>query len=169
MKLTLSQFESLPFLKDLRQRPRWTLTQTKTPDPDHPGQFLPSKKPVDMWKLLKENRIIGASEAEGNQPYMKLCDMVPSGIPDNVANVCLRLSQPAGDGIVILDIEPDCPEDLKNELLLLPWIYGEISMSGKGFHLVFPSPETFPEIRDAKAALKPAHAQRHLYHERHLP
>ncbi len=40
-------------------------------------------------------------------------------------------------GIVVADIEPDCPEDLRERLLDAPWAYGEISVSGKGLHLLF--------------------------------
>lgn len=44
------------------------------------------------------------------------------------------------DRYVILDIEPKCPDELKAQLLQLPYLYGEYSMSGKGFHLVFDTP-----------------------------
>lgn len=58
---------------------------------------------------------------------------------------------------VVLDVEPSCPEDLKNEFLKLPYLYGERSMSGKGVHLVFPFPEhlgeAYPLVFD-RTALK---------------
>ena len=53
--------------------------------------------------------------------------------------------------VVVLDIEPDCPPQVTRQLLRLvtgnsaqdppPVLYSEVSMSGKGYHLVLPVPE----------------------------
>lgn len=63
------------------------------------------------------------------------------------------------DNIIILDIEPKCPDDIKQELLKLPYIYGEISMSGKGYHLVFHLPDNFYNfpVATQKVVMKEEH------------
>lgn len=70
------------------------------------------------------------------------------------------------DGYVVLDIEPVCPEDIKQELLSMPYEYGEVSMSGKGYHLVFPMPKCIYDYPDAMQ--KKAMQEEHRYYEIHL-
>lgn len=50
------------------------------------------------------------------------------------------------DGLLVIDIEPDCPPQVAANLLALPQaeiLYKEMSMSGRGFHLLTPLPENF--------------------------
>jgi hypothetical protein len=49
------------------------------------------------------------------------------------------------DNVVVMDVEPKCPEPLKQKFLQLPYLYGETSMSGKGLHLIFDCPKQLLE------------------------
>lgn len=54
-------------------------------------------------------------------------------------------------GLLCLDIEPTCDPALRDRLLRLPFLYGDFSLSGKGFHLIFEVPqELFSKYPDAQ-------------------
>lgn len=142
--MNIENFAALPFLTDIKDKKRWTITVKKED----------KKMPVNINALLEKGVVWGASEADGQNPYMSLTEMAQMPIFQNINNVCLNLSNMLHDGIVILDIEPICPQEIKDKLMALPWTYAETSMSGKGMHLVFPSPKTHLEILETKTALK---------------
>ena len=58
------------------------------------------------------------------------------------------------DNFIILDVEKTCPDELKQEFLKLPFIYGETSMSGQGYHLVFYKDDLFDNFPDLKSKTK---------------
>lgn len=105
------------------------------------------KKPVDMHWLLDVVPAVGVptdgSEPPGarvNDPTtMATLDEIRTRIP-NAANAAFYLCS-GFDGIVVLDVEPCCDPALKEEILDLKSLYRERSMSGLGYHLVFPEPK----------------------------
>lgn len=133
-------FSKQPFLKTISKKEKWTVSTSK-------------KKPIDMQYLLETQQIRGALFKNGNNPLTTL-NVVNETIPDAVNRTfyldCIT------DGIIILDIEPVCPQELKNQFLSYPCLYAEKSMSGKGIHMVFALPKCFYDypIAQKKTVLK---------------
>lgn len=120
----LSFYQS-KFVQDIAHNKKWTITT------------LDKKKPLDMYGLKYEQKIYGALYTNELSliSLPDLCELVP-----NATNNTYFLDALV-DKYVILDIEPKCPQAIKEQLLKLPYIYGETSMSGNGYHLVFPLPD----------------------------
>lgn len=142
------EFYNNSFIKAIAENEKWTIS-----DKD--------KRPIDMKAFLEEGKVWGMSFNRKYNPLIdlnKLIDKVP-----NATNHAYRL-EAAIDGFVILDIEPKCPDVIKQELMKLPYIYGETSMSGNGLHLVFELPKDlwkkYPVIHN-KLAIK----EKHGYYE----
>ena len=152
--MTVKEFAELSVMTPFLDKCRWTFTAI-VDDQKKPGKK--KKIPVDLPHFLWLNdKSYWKGAVEQNNPFLTLRDIAEDEILGNVlTNLCLRLSQANGDDIVILDIEPDCPDDEKADFLALPWIYAETSVSGRGLHLVFPAPASHPEIRLGKTKLKP--------------
>ena len=135
------EFYDNPFINSIRENPKWTVS-----DKD--------KRPIDMWVLVNEQRICGASWKYGHEPLVTLDELLT--VLPNCANNAYLLNA-IDDRFVVLDIEPKCPDTIKQEMLKLPYLYGEVSMSGNGYHLVFPLPEklwiAYPNIQ-TKQVLK---------------
>lgn len=134
-------FYANPFVKQLAANEKWTVS-----DKD--------KRPIDMRALIDKKKIWGIAFDRGYNPMVDLatlCETIPSAT--NNAYFLDALI----DKFVVMDIEPDCPEHLRNQFLSLPYIYGEVSMSGRGYHLVFDLPEDIIEkypIAKQKTQLK---------------
>jgi len=127
----LENFLQHPFIQEISMNPYWTIS-----DPT-------DKKPLDIALLMSESKIVGASFNDGNNPLTTLPAITGwfeqhNMIPQN-ASYHLRAANEAFANKpvhAILDIEPNCPDDIKNKLLSeLPWDYAEISLSGRGLHL----------------------------------
>lgn len=131
------------FVQSIKDNPRWTVSDN-------------TKKPIDMYELIYNRRIFGATTLRGHSPYLTL-DELCRALP-NAANNTYALDAIV-DKFVVLDIEPKCPDPIKKELLKMPYLYGEISMSGKGYHLVFPLPSCIKEypIAQTKIVMKEEH------------
>lgn len=137
--INLNFFIQNEFIQSIAENTRWTVSTSK-------------KKPIDMNVLRRQGRIVGATFKDGNCPLVDLYDV--RNIIPNATNATYRLNQSLDD-FVVLDIEPKCPPEIRDNLLTLPYIYGELSMSGKGFHLVFPKPQTnYEEILMSKPAIQ---------------
>lgn len=137
-------FYGNPVIQKLALERRWTIS-----DKD--------KVPIDMTDLLMSNGQIihGAlNKKEGHNPYVDLHTLM-THIP-NAANNAYWLDAKT-DGVIVLDIEPKCPKEIAHELLKLPAYYGEYSMSGNGYHLILPLPNTFPEVYSCMNAVKEEH------------
>lgn len=105
-----------------------------------------------MNVLRSQGKIVGASFKDGNMPLVDLYDV--RNILPNATNATYSLNQ-ALDDFIVLDIEPRCPPEIRDNLLTLPYMYGELSMSGKGFHLIFHKPSTkYEEILMSKPAIR---------------
>lgn len=127
-------------IQSIANKPKWTIS-----DKD--------KRPVDMYEVKTRQRIIGCN-AEVPFSTMTLdetVDIIP--YPRNHAFLLDMLT----DGFVILDIEPSCKPSLMRKFLMLPYLYGEKSLSGKGIHLVLPVPDCIDDYPIAKQKIKLQH------------
>lgn len=138
------EFYNNPFVKQIANVEKWTVSDK-------------NKRPIDMHALIHEQKVWGMAFDRGYNPLVNLetlCNTIP-----NATNNAYYLDALV-DKFVVLDIEPKCPEVLKQKFLSLPYLYGEISMSGKGIHLVFELPEhilrNYPNAQ-IKLALKEEH------------
>ena len=138
--MNLDFFASQPFIQTIAGNQKWTVS-TKT------------KMPIDMARFMQENIIVGASFAGENQPLVSLPSLM--GAIPNAANAAYNLKQ-AVDDFFILDIEPSCPPEVRDELLRLPYDYAELSMSRQGYHLAFRRPDPIPVTRPELFTIKPA-------------
>ena len=138
-----------PVIMRIATEPRWTIS--------HPEQ----KMPIDVYKAVYQNKIAGASyspDREGDGTLVTLPELIKH-IPDAV-NHAYKLDA-LRDHLLVLDIEPSCPDDIKAEMLKMPYLYGERSMSGKGYHLVFELPDCFDEYPIAKQKIVLKGPQKH--------
>lgn len=141
--MNLNQFINIPVINKYANEKIWTVSDQ-------------NKKPLDFNALLKGqiygNILPGATFENGNQPLVTLYDILNSGW--NFTNVTMLLNQ-AAYKLCVLDIEPECPDNLKQELTSLPCSYMETSMSGKGVHMIFENMQTdYPQILASKQVLK---------------
>ena len=140
--LDFPDFYNHPFIQSISDTERWTVSDN-------------TKKPIDMFVWIYQQRIAGAATTDSNSliSLPRLCEVLP-----NAANNTFYMDALA-DNFVMLDSEKTCPDDIKAELLKLPYIYGETSLSGKGYHLVFPMPDCFFEYPAAmkKIVMKEEH------------
>ena len=137
-----SAFYTHPFIQQIGTFPKWTVSDK-------------NKRPIDAAALKASGIIRGAAK-----PYEKRTmslDELTAFLP-NAANHAFYLDC-LEDGFMVLDIEPKCPPKLKQKLLSLPYIYGERSLSGQGYHLIFPMPKNFDQFPEAenKVVLKEQH------------
>ena len=144
-------FRENTFIQTIANDKRWTVSTA-------------DKVPIDMHILKYRNEIKGAFHA--SDLCLMTLDEVNEIIP-NASNHAYHFDYQITNAIV-LDIEPKCPEILKKSFLEMNYIYGEISLSGKGLHLIFPVPECFDNypIAQQKKVLKEEHGYYEflLYH-----
>lgn len=138
----IQDFISNSTILQLAAKPYWTVN-------------IDGKKPLDIKAYVSENKIKGAENEScltDLSNLLKILNVVPNQFVYSLNAV--------RDNIVVLDIEKDCPDDIKAQLLKLPFLYGDISMSGKGYHLIFPCP-ALNEITVNKTVMK----EEHKYYE----
>lgn len=137
-------FYDNPLIQKISSNKKWTVSDK-------------NKCPIDMYALINYGKIWGLANDRGYIPFVDLptlCETLPTA--KNNAYFLDALI----DGFVILDIEPKCPDVIKQKLMELPYLYGEISMSGKGIHLAFNLPEAILEkypVAQNKTVLKEEH------------
>lgn len=139
---THADFYSNPVIQAIAGIPRWTVSDSE-------------KVPINMRELMSTGRIWGAHEVS-DECLVTLPEL--TGFLPNAANHAYHLNAQI-DGFVVLDIEKTCPPEIAAELLQLPNLYAELSMSGKGHHLVMPLPTNFWDypIATAKKKLQERH------------
>lgn len=137
----MPDFTQHPFIKSIADISKWTVSDR-------------NKRPIDMWGIICEGQIYGALAPD--EHHLCTLEILNETIPitnrtNSTFYVCAVES-----GFVMLDIEPDCPQKLKDKFLQMPYVYGEVSMSGKGLHLAFPLPDNYMDypIAFTKPALK---------------
>lgn len=135
-------FNTHPFIQSIAGKQRWTVSDN-------------TKRPLDMFMLIYRNKVVGA--AYHDEASLESLPVVQQYIP-NAPNYTFYMDA-LTDGFVMLDVEKTCPQDIKDQLLKLPYIYGEVSASGKGYHLIFPIPDCFSEypIAQKKIVMKEEH------------
>lgn len=135
-------FYNHPFIKSITDNEKWTVS-----DKD--------KKPIDMFAYKYRQQITGALFTDNKSlvSLPELCELIP-----NARNNAYFMDSIV-DKFVVLDIEPICPDTIKQKLLKTKYVYGEISMSGKGYHLIYPLPNCFSKypIAQKKIVIKEEH------------
>ena len=124
------EFYGNPVIQMLAHEPRWTVTE--------PG----TKMPINIREVLSSGRIWGAHEISA-ECLMPLDEML-SQLPD-VANNAFYL-RASIDRVLVLDIEKTCPPTVARELLKMPALLRERSLSGLGWHMVMPLPDNFADF-----------------------
>lgn len=120
-------FYTNPAVQVLAERSRWTVS-----DKD--------KTPINTRELMSTGRLWGAHEISDSclVTLPELKEFLP-----NATNNAFYL-QAQTDGLLVLDIEKACPPEVAAELLgMSETLYSELSMSGKGYHLLLPLPPNF--------------------------
>lgn len=128
IKTLFKDFYNNPFIKSIENKPYWSISDDK-------------KMPINM-KALPLGKIYGASFKipDHMTTIDKTLDIIP--YPKNHA----YFMDIKKDDFILLDIEPNCPEKIKNKFLKTPYIYGEYSLSGKGVHLVYKRPKNYKDF-----------------------
>lgn len=154
------QFYENQAIKILGGVSRWTISgQIGDPDPVT-GEPATNKAPINARALIDEGRVSGAW-SPSSQCLVTL-DELAEHVP--LAANCAFRARSAADGYLILDIEKTCPPEVSAELLALPGIhYSEVSMSGRGFHLVVDPPSNFTRWPDALT--RPTLQEEHGWYE----
>lgn len=122
-------FAAHPVIKNIAKNPRWTTN-------------IKGKTPLSILSFLNviNNRpnciLTGAFQPA--PPHTTTLEELVKLIPP--ANTYVYHLSAAMDGICVIDIEPKCPDDEKERLLRMPALYREVSMSGRGVHLIMPYP-----------------------------
>ena len=152
MPNTITRFQDHPFIQSIAKNPRWTFSLTQD-----------KKMPVDMCYLMETDNIRGANfYEEKSLVSLDTVDNFFSRHNQQLTNHTYYLDALL-DNFVILDIESDCPDDIKQKLLDTNFIYGETSLSGKGYHLIFNLPPCFDQYPASHR--KPAIKEEHKYYE----
>lgn len=125
-------------IRYLAPKPYWTVN-------------VDGKKPLDIVEFERTGQIIGAKNETCLTDLDNLLRII-NAIPQQFVYSLNAVR----DKIVVLDVEKTCPDDIKETLLKLPFLYGDISMSGKGLHLVFPCPQ-LDETTVNKVVMKEEH------------
>ena len=130
-------FYNHPFIMSIKDNEAWTVSDK-------------NKRPMDIKGFIENKRLFGATE-----PTKKCLTTLPSLIETipNAVNHTYYINS-YRDNFIILDVEKTCPNELKEEFLKLPFIYGETSMSGQGYHLVFYKNDLFDSFPDLKSKTK---------------
>ena len=124
------EFYDNKVIQELGEKDHWTISEGKKPinfkaflkDPSQKLQGLGHKKTLKQAAKTEcvDLKTLGSIMKKGRFTYVL---------------DCLK------DNYVVMDIEPTCTKELKEKLLKLPYLYGEVSMSGHGYHLILPLPK----------------------------
>lgn len=149
-RLRYRDFYENPAIIKLGQDRAWTISDS-------------SKMPVSQRALLGYGELRGASTYVPDD--MLTLDQLVNIWPD-AANNALFLRDHGR--YAILDIEPTATQACRDIMLATPWVYGEISMSGHGLHLVIPYPEEllirYPNARKSTSKHSSGTYEMHLQH-----
>ncbi|MEW1548375.1 hypothetical protein [Streptomyces tsukubensis] len=163
------QFYGNAAIRTLSSACRWTISgQIGEETPGDPTKPPKRKAPIDVRHLL-DGCTSGCQHAGPlrgafalDETCLMTLDELTTAIP-NAANSAFYL-QAQTDGLLVLDIEADCPPGIAADLLRLPGgLYSELSMSGRGFHLVMPLPKNFHDF--PVAAVKRVLREEHGWYE----
>lgn len=156
-------FYSNPAIQALAPASRWTISGNVSHEEPKVGPdgvlVKPSRKaPLDIRAYLDLGWIRGARRLDAQ--CLITLDELTTEIP-MASNAAFRIQAPT-DGLLVIDIEADCPPETSAALLALPDIlYAEESMSGKGFHLLAELPDNFGDFPIAARSVKLQHETKH--------
>ncbi len=153
-RMRFAAFYDNPAIRTLAGAARWTISGRLGDDPDDPKSTR--KAPIDLRALLDDNWLRGAWSVD--EQCLVVLDELTDRLP-TAANTAFYL-RASTDGLMVIDIESECPPEVSAQLLALPEVvYCEQSMSGRGFHLVTPLPANFSEfpIAAGKRVLREEH------------
>lgn len=123
--ISILEFTKNKVISKIAKEERWTVS-TK------------DKMPIDAKHLLEKKRIRPASFEEGN-PLVTLHELNED--PNlNWTNRAYRLNA-ANNNVIMIDVEPIASESAKQFFRSFPCHYMEVSMSGKGLHLLIEVPK----------------------------
>lgn len=131
-------------IQQLAPIPRWTVSTSK-------------KVPINIKKALETNGQVITYYKNQNTDLTDLYTIINWFSNPVYLTYFLNCQR---DQLVVLDIEKTCPDDIKQRLLNLPYLYGERSMSKQGYHLIFrlpPSIKNYPKIRYKQSWTHPKH------------
>ena len=114
------------------------------------------KTPINTRELMTTGRIWGAHEISDD--CLVTLEELKGFLPNATNNAFYLKAQI--DGLLVLDIEKTCPPEIAAKLLgISDTLYSELSMSGKGYHLLLPLPSNFWDfpIATGKKVLKEEH------------
>lgn len=127
-----SLFVEHPVIKPLANYQRWTITEPTT------------KRPLDIpWMIATfPNVEIRGCDYRLPDTMMTLSDLIETltTMGTEPVNFAYYLT-PDLDDIIVVDVEPSASKEVKEAFLSTPFLYGETSLSGNGFHLVYKRPE----------------------------
>lgn len=142
-RTTFPDFYQNPAIATLASACRWTISGRIGELESKDGSTPTNKAPIDVRHLIDERRVRGAWEI--SPTCLVTLEELTREIP-GAANTAFYL-QAHNDGLMVIDIESGCPDQIAMELLQLPGIlYSELSMSGRGYHLVTALPENFDDF-----------------------
>lgn len=123
------QFYGNPTIRTLGTRRAWAISDV-------------DKRPVAVPSITEPGGLRGASVHHPEDDLVTLSELTYA-VPN--ANNCALHLDIIRDNVVMLDIEPTCPTTVANRLLSVAKLafYTETSMSGRGYHLLMPIPESF--------------------------
>lgn len=131
---------------------RWTISgQLGELEPLGDDKAPTRKAPIDVRHLIdgcnpgcKHPGPVRGAWSIGPNCLMTLEELT-TAVP-NASNAAYYV-QAQSDGLILIDVEPDCPHSVMTDLLRLPGIlYSELSMSGKGLHMIAPLPANLHEF-----------------------
>lgn len=136
-------FYANPSIQLLANRSKWTVSDNE-------------KVPIDIREYEFTQNLWGAKFI--NETCLATLPELTHILP-NAANNAYYL-QAHSDGFMVLDIEKTCPPEIAAELIgMTEALYSELSMSGKGYHLLMPLPSNFHDfpLAAGKKVLKEKH------------
>lgn len=157
-QVQFADFYTNPYIASLGHHPRWTISghigELDTTERKH------RKAPIDVQHLAAHGRVRGAYEI--SETCLMTRDELTTTFPLARNNAFyLRAHH---DRFVVLDIEKTCPPAITSALLALPHArYREVSMSGMGYHCLFPLPTNFHD--HPAASVKPVLRHTHGWYE----
>jgi len=148
-------------IQALSHESRWTISSTKPIETVNgkTGEkyVLPAKSPLDVRELSRHDNIRGAFS--NDETCLMTLDELNSSFMGAAANNAFYLNAQI-DEVLVLDIEPSCPPEIRDLLLSLPALYRETSMSGHGYHMIMPMPDNFWDYPVAASKRKLQHDQK---------
>lgn len=134
------EFYAHPLIQRLSVNERWSVSGVtdKQQESGQPG----GKAPLCLL-LLEQGKHVGAKNWSSWRNPPDEAELGAAGSLQDVCEIAPYWPNVAYhidawiDGVFAVDIEPDCPDDIKQQFLRTNYIYGEVSMSGKGYHLFY--------------------------------